>query len=227
MPARGAFYGVVVLLAGLMVVSTTVAAVYYGQYQQASAQNRRYVGELDTALSSYRALSGSYNASLSDYNRTLSLLANAVADLNTSTPAYRQASAALSSLWGSYQQLASVSGRKALVYDVRLLVDFGNGTRGWFNDTAAQPGWNGFIVSVVLLRGNVQASWYPQYGEHFVTGVDGVQQTASKSWFVWEFSGGAWVNSGTGADQIRVNNGTVIAWTLCGYDANYNPTCVP
>lgn len=227
MPTKGAFYGTVVLLVALLIVSSTAAVVYYGQYQQASSQNQRYVGELSTALSSYRALSGSFNASLDDYNQTLSLLATAVANLNTSTPAYHDASTALATLWSSYQELASASGRGALVYGVHLLVDFGNGTRRWYNDSTAQPGWNGYVVSLVLLRGNIQAAWYPQYGEHFVTGVEGVSQSASESWFVWEFSGGSWVYAQTGADQIRISNGTTIAWTLCGYDASYNPTCVP
>ena len=143
MVTRGAFYGVVVLLAALLIMSATVAVIYYGQYQSEASRNEQYVGELSTALSSYRSLSGAFNSSLDDYNRTLSLLASAVGSLNTSTPAYRNASLALSSLWSSYQQLAAANGRKALVYDANLLLDFGNGSVRWYNDSAAQPGWNG------------------------------------------------------------------------------------
>jgi hypothetical protein len=227
MPARGVFYGAVAVFVALLILSGTLAAYYYGQYQQATSQNQRYASELSTALDSYRTLSGSYNASLSDYNRTLTLLAAAVANLNTTTPAYRNASVALSSLWSSYQQLAAASGRRALVYGVHLILNFGNGTRRWYNDSTAQPGWNGYVVSLVLLKGNVQATWYPQYGEHFVTGLDGIPQTTSESWFVWEFSGGGWTVSQSGADQIPIDNGTVLAWTFCGYDASYNPTCSP
>lgn len=225
--SKGALYGIVVTFVALILISSTAALIYYGQYQQVAALNQRHVGELESALASYRSLSGSYNTSLNDYNRTLSLLATAVANLNTTTPAYRSASAALASLWASYQNLAGVSGRKAPAYRVSLLVNFGNGTRRWFNDSTAQPGWNGYIVSLVLLKGNVQAIWYPQYGEHFVSGIAGVSQTGSKSWFVWEFGRGRWTAAPTGVDQIQIINGTTIAWTLCGYDANYIPTCVP
>lgn len=217
---------VAVLLAALLVVSSA-AAFYYYQDQQASSQDQRHVAELNAALSSYRSLSGSFNASLRDYNRTLALLAAAVGDLNTSTPSYLAAGTALSSLWSSYQQLASSSGRRALSYGVHALLDFENGTRRWYNDSSVQPGWDGYVVTLVLLDGKVQAAWYPQYGEHFVTGLEGVPQTASKSWFVWTFAGGTWTVSQTGPDQILVDNGTVLAWTLCGYDASYNPTCVP
>lgn len=227
MPTKGAFYGVVVVFAAAIILSGSFAAYYYGQYQQASSQSQRRAGELSTALSSYRSLSGSFNASLRDYNRTLSLLATAVDNLNTSTPAYRNASIALSSLWAGYQELARSGGQRALVYGVHMLVDFGNGTREWFNDSTAQPGWNGYVVTLVLLKGGVQADWYPQYGEHLVTGIDGVPQTASKSWFLWSFSGGAWSASLSGADQMTITNGTTFAWTLCGFDANYNPSCTP
>lgn len=227
MPSGGVFYGTVAVFVALLIVSSTVAAVYYQQYQQEGSQSQRYASELSTALASYRSLSSSYNASLDDYNRTLLLLADAVANLNTSTSAYKDGSAALSSLWNQYQRLVDVSGRKTPVYEVRMLLDFGNGTRRWYNDTSAQPGWNGYVVSLVLLGGRIQAVWYPQYGEHFVTGIDGVSQTSSASWFVWEFSEGGWTVSPTGADQLQVNNGTAIAWTLCTYDASFNPTCLP
>jgi hypothetical protein len=234
MVSKGVFYGVVILLVALLIVSASAAAVYYGQYQSAATDNQRYVGELETALASYRSLSGSFNSSLGDYNRTLSLLATAVASLNTSTPAYQNASLALSSLWSSYQELASANGRKALVYGVNMLLNFGNGTRRWYNDSAAQPGWDGYVTTLVLLKGDVQAVWYPAgsfgpgtQGEHFVTGLDGVSQTSSVYWGVWQLSGGSWSYSQTGADLMEMHNGTTFAWALCSLDADYMPTCTP
>ena len=231
---RGVFYGTVILLVALLIISSTVAAVYYGEYQSAASQNQQYVGELNAALTSYRSLSAQYNASLSDYNTTLSLLAIALANLNTSTPAYENASLELSSLWSSYQQLASFSGRKALAYDVNLLVNFGNGSRRWYNDSAAQPGWNGYVTTLVLLKGNVQAVWYPSGsfgpgspGEHYVSGLDGVSQTSSMYWGVWQFEDGKWSYLQTGADLLGVRNGTTLAWALCSVDSSYNPTCTP
>ena len=215
------------MLIALLVVSGTSAVIYYGQYQTEASQNQRYVRELNTALASYRSLSGSFNSSISDYGRTLTLLSSAVANLNTSTPAYRNASVSLASLWSSYQQLSRLSGRRALVYSVHLLVDLGNGTRRWFNNTSIQPGWNGYVATLVLLKGNLEAAWYPQYGEHFVTAVDGVMQNSKASWFFWDYGGGNWNVAQTGADGLMVDNGTSIAWTLCGYDINYNPSCSP
>lgn len=227
MASRGFVYGVVALLLALLVISSSVALLYYGQYQGQVAMNQNRVSELDAALASYRSLQGSYNLSLGDLRTTLSLLSDAVGNLNTSTPAYINASRDLSSLWSSYQRLASVGGWKAQVYSASVLIDFGNGTRSWYNKTSALPGWDAYVMTVVLLGGNVQAAWYPQYGEHFVTGVDGVEQTSTESWFVWEFGPGGWTAAQTGADAIQVNNGTIIAWALCTYDLNFNPACTP
>jgi type II secretory pathway pseudopilin PulG len=227
MPSKGVFYGTVTILVALLLISSTFALLYYNRYQQEITQNQRYVGELNSALASYRALSGSFDSSLRDYNTTLSLLVAAVANLNTSTPAYRSASVAISSLWNSFRELAAVSGKEVLTYGAHMLVDYGNGTRHWYNETTIEPGWNAYVVTLVLLGGNVQATWYPQYGEHFLTGINGVSATASKSWFVWEYGKGGWTASQTGADGIQTHNGTTIAWTLCSYDVSFNPTCKP
>ena len=228
-PSRGRLYGVVAVFVALLIIVSTVALFYYGQDQQAMAQEQTQVGEISAALASYRSLSGEFNSSLAAYNATLSLLSSTVGSLNTSTPAYMNASVALSSLWSSYQRLASYSGRRIIVYGVNMLLDFGNGTSRWYNDSTAQPGWNGYVTTLVLLNGSVQAVWYPQFGEgeHFVTGLSGVSQTASTSWFFWKFSTGAWTVAPTGADGLQMDNGTTIAWTLCGYNNNYAPTCSP
>ncbi len=221
------FYGTVSVLVVLLIMTSSLTLYYYGQEQQSAAQNQKYVGELNTALASYESLSGSFNSSMSDYGRTLNLLSSAVAKLNTSTPAYMNASVALASLWSSYERLSSLSGKKAIVYEVNVLLDFGNDTTKWYNNTSIQPGWDGYVATLVLLKGNVQATWYPQFGEHFVTGLDGVPQTSTASWFFWDSTGGNWSLAPTGADGLQVNNGTSMAWTFCGYDINFNPTCRP
>jgi hypothetical protein len=225
--SKGGFYGVMAVLVSLLIFSSTVAALYYGRYQNAASQNQVYSSELETALASYRTLQGSYNASLADYNATLALLASAVGSLNTSTPAYGNASAALGTLWASYQRLADLEGGKAAVYEMKVLVDYGNGSSTWYNDSTAQPGWNAYVATLALLKGEVDATWYPQYGEHLVIGLNQVMSNSSDAWFLWQQEETGWVVASSGADGIAVQNGTVIAWTLCGYDASFNPTCTP
>ena len=224
----------VLVLVALLILSSSLGGSYYFQYQQQKSEAQTYQGELGTALQSYRSLQGSFNVSLQDYSTTLSLLTSAVANLNTSTPAYLNASVALSSLWSSYQRLAKLSGREALVFEVNMLVDFGNGTARWYNASAIQPGWNGYVATLVLLNGGVQATWYPpgyfgpgEPGEHFVSGIGGISDTQSMSWFLWTYNDTSWSVAQVGADLIPMFNGTTFAWTYCGMDVNYNPTCTP
>lgn len=227
MVSKPTFYGVVAVLLAATLVSSSLAILYYNGSQERAASSQRYSEELSTALSKYNALKSSYGSSLNDFKTTLLLLADAVANLNTSSPSYQNASVALASLWGSYRALAEANGAAPLAYSVSIEVSFGNGTKVWYNGTAIQPGWNGYLVTLVGLSGRVQATWYPQYQQHFVTGLDGVQGSGADSWFLWEYSNGDWQLSQTGADSMRVYNGTVLAWTLCGYDVNFSPTCRP
>ncbi len=74
-------------MVSFLVVVSSAAVVYYGEYQQETTQSQHYAADLNSALASYRSLAGSYNASLDDYGTTLSLLTAAVMNLNTSTPA--------------------------------------------------------------------------------------------------------------------------------------------
>jgi len=220
------FYGIVVVLVATLLIVSTLAASYYSQDEQVVSQNQSYLKELGTALASYRSLSGSFNSSLSDYNMTLSLLATAVANLNTSTPAYANASATLNSLWKSYQALSASEGRRTLVYQVDILVDYGNGTRRWNNSTQVQPGWNGYVDTLVAFNGRVQATWYPNYGEHIVTGLQGISDTKSQDWFLLTYNRtAAWQVAQVGVDEIPIANDTSFAWLFCPANANFLPTC--
>ena len=229
MVSRGTFYGVVAVLVALLLLTSITALYYYNQYQSASSATEASGAELGVALARYDALAGQYNSSLSNDYTTISLLAQAVASLNTSTPAYRAASGDLATLWRSYQSLVDAGGGKPLAYDVHMLVDYGNGTLRWYNDSTAQPGWNAYVATLVLLDGDLNATWYPQFGsgEHFVTAINGVPGTESLSWSIWTYGGNQWTYSQVGADLIQAQNGTTIAWALCGYNSSYQPTCVP
>ncbi len=111
---------------------------------------------------------------------------------------------------------------------VSIFIDYGNGTRHWYNNTLIQAGWNLYIVTVVLANGSVDATWYPQYGEHLISGISGVKNVDTRSWFLWTYNRTAsWQVAQTGADLIPAINGSVYAWTFCQFDQSYQPTCRP
>ncbi len=218
-------YSVVAILAALLIISATVGAYYYYQFRQETQSKNRYIGELTTATSQYNQLASNYNSALSLYNKTFSLLVRAIAVVNTSQPIYKQASSELSQLWSSYLKLKPAS---SLLYTTNILFDFGNGTRHWYNSTAVQPGWNTYIATVVLTNGNLQAQWYPQYQEHFVSGIEGVSNSKTMFWFLWTYNKTAsWQVAQVGADSLPVYNGSIFAWTFCGATPSYAPTCRP
>jgi hypothetical protein len=118
---------------------------------------------------------------------------------------------------------------KGITYYSNVLFEFGNGTKLWFNNTRVPIGWNVYNVTLYLTHGNINATYYPKYGEHFVTGIEGVQNTASKFWFLWTYnSTSSWQIAQVGADQLTIYNGSTYAWTFCGENpATYAPTCTP
>ena len=107
-----------------------------------------------------------------------------------------------------------------------VLLDFGNGTQRWYNGTQVQPGWNVYLVTVLITGGNLNDTWYPQYGEHLVNGIDGLQDARGSSWFLWSYnSTSRWQVAQLGADELLASNGSVYAWSYCGLTATYSPTC--
>jgi hypothetical protein len=218
-------YGVAVALAALLVISATAAAYFYSEDQQVTQSKDHYVSELTTATSEYDSLASNYNTSLALYNATFALLVGAISVVNTSLPIYQQASSQLSQLWGRYLSLKPAS---ASLYSADILVEFGNGTKQWHNDTLVQPGWNMYTETVVLTKGDLQAQWYPEYSEHLVEAIDGISNTQSMSWFLWTYNETAsWQPSPLGADDVPVYNGSVFAWTFCGQTASFAPECTP
>ncbi len=219
--------GVIVLLIALLLVTSSLAALYYGRYQEQTSDTNSYVKELRGALAEYRQLSSSYRSSLEGFNRTISLLTNALSNLNTSAPAYLEGSRALGTLWNQYLALSSEDGVGLARYSANMSLEFGNGTKRLFTGEMIQPGWNAYMATLVILNGSVQATWYPEFQEHYVTAIEGVSGGKTTAWFVWSLDGARWELAPTGADAVQVHNGTTFAWTLCSYDKSFKPDCSP
>lgn len=113
-------------------------------------------------------------------------------------------------------------------YSANVLFDFGNSTHVWFNDTRVPIGWNLFNLTLYLTQGRVTAVYYSQYQSHFVTGIEGVQNTQNKFWFLWVYeTTTAWRLSPVGADQLTISDGSIYAWTFCATSTSDQPSCHP
>ncbi len=225
MTLRGIIYGMASVMIALVVIVGSVGAYYFTQYSNERTLSANLNRQLNDSATKYSQLASNFNDLLSSYNRTISLLSRSIAVLNTSQPVYQEASKQLSTLWHEYLTFKPTS---TSLYKNNVLFDFGNGTRVWYNNTAIQPGWNFYIESVILTKGGLAAQWYPQYGEHFVTGIQGVTNTQTKFWFLWTYSAASsWQLAQVGADQLAVFDGSTYAWTFCGTTPAYEPTCKP
>ena len=112
-------------------------------------------------------------------------------------------------------------------YDADILIDYGNGTYTWHNDTSVQPGSNLYAATVLVADGYVNATCC-EFGSHFVTGIGGIQNSNSESWWLWTYNGTAsWQVAQVGPDEITILNGSVFAWTFCGMTSTYAPACIP
>lgn len=113
-------------------------------------------------------------------------------------------------------------------YSPNILIDYDNGTYSWFNDTSLAPGSNVYAATVLVMNGNVNASYNAEFGEHLVAGIGGVESTNTQFWWLWTYnSTSSWQTASLGADQILITNGAIYAWTFCGMTAAGNPTCTP
>jgi len=224
MNSRSTLYGVLVAAVAFILISATVASYYYVQDSNARADNAQLTSELNNASANYSSLASNFNTLLAAYNQSIYLLSSSIAVMNTTLPAYKQASAQLSALWAVYQ---SMSPAKSLLHN-DVYFDFGNGTRIWYNGTAINAGWNLYVETVVLMKGQVVGTWYPSYGEHFVTGIGGVSNSAAEYWWLWTYNQtSSWQVTQLGADEILATSGSVYAWTYCGTTASFGPACTP
>ncbi len=124
----------------------------------------------------------------------------------------------------SGNQTVSVSGEMADV-----LVDFGNGTRIWFNTTVPHD-WNYYNVTYKVTEGDMSATWFGYtIRSHFIYkifgfGCDPDQLVCSGYWslWVWNNTGYCWNYSNEGVDLLQVSTVGIIAWHFSNYDGS-NP----
>ena len=106
--------------------------------------------------------------------------------------------------------------------EVYTLINFGNGTLKWFNNSNVPIGSNFYNLTLYLTHGTLESTYYPDLQEHLITGIDGVRASGSFYWGLWQFCAAdqAWLYSNIGADGIHLSNEQVLSWF---YESNDNP----
>jgi hypothetical protein len=111
------------------------------------------------------------------------------------------------------------------VIAVDALLNFGNSTNKWFNESRVPVGWNFYNLTMYIANGKVDSTYYAgPLNEHYINAIDGVRQDGSSFWHLWQFCNKdqAWSYSNIGADGIILSNGQTMAWYFDSYN-NYAP----
>lgn len=99
---------------------------------------------------------------------------------------------------------------------VNLGIDFGNGTRLWFNDTYVPVGSSVFNATSIATGGRLTSQVYTfdNVSETFVTGILGLSGTSSSYW-LWYYldsSSHQWAEAAVGSDLFLAVQGGTYLW---------------
>jgi hypothetical protein len=102
---------------------------------------------------------------------------------------------------------------------VNVLLNYGNGTLVWYNQTSVPSSSNFFNVTELITRGNLGAVFFASFGSHFVYSINGIGCPASnifcdEAWGFWTLDGICWDLPFVGVDMIPVSQSTTVAWYL-------------
>lgn len=124
-----------------------------------------------------------------------------------------------SQLEESYKKV--VSRVEGTLITVNLGIDYGNGTRVWFNGTDILIGMTLFDVTKKLT--NLSYSVTAQ--GVFVNSINGVENAYPYYWMWWSWNGSEWSLGEVGADSYTLKDGDILLWYY--QDISYWPPSKP
>ncbi len=97
---------------------------------------------------------------------------------------------------------------------VSLLVQVGDTETRWFRDVAVPKGTDAFDLTQLVTKGDMKATYYPQYRSHFVDAIFGTENATPNFWTIWLWNDieGKWEMLPVGADFYSVKDGQTLAW---------------
>jgi hypothetical protein len=98
--------------------------------------------------------------------------------------------------------------------EATALINYGNGTSRWYNNTRVPSQWNFYNLTLLVANCHVDAEYYPIYKANYIIAISGVTNKDPVDWTLWIYCGKdqAWSISQVGADLIQLENGGIYAW---------------
>lgn len=95
---------------------------------------------------------------------------------------------------------------------VNIAIDYGNGTRTWFNETTLPIGATVFNATVKV----ADPEPHPQYGESFIVAINGVRMNESENlywiWWIWDETQNQWTPGPVANNEYVLSDGQNVIW---------------
>jgi len=100
---------------------------------------------------------------------------------------------------------------KKLTMPVNILIDYGNGTRKWYNNTLVPREASLFLATKIIA--SVESITYPEMGE-FVTSINGVGGDPGRYWiwYIWNQNEGKWDWGPVACDKYILQDSDTVMW---------------
>jgi hypothetical protein len=100
---------------------------------------------------------------------------------------------------------------KKLTMPVNILIDYGNGTRKWYNNTLVPREANLLLATEIIA--SVKSITYPEMGK-FVTNINGVGGDPGKYWiwYIWNRNESRWDWGPVACDKYILREGDTVMW---------------
>lgn len=107
-----------------------------------------------------------------------------------------------------------------LSYDINLIINYGNGSKSFFNATIIPIGFDMYNATLMATEGNVDATYFPEFEAHFVNSIMGVGGDEGFGWSAWAFDDifSEWNALDIGADSFILKDGQSVAWYYQSFD---------
>lgn len=114
---------------------------------------------------------------------------------------------------------------QAEAIQVSLLIQVEETDTHWFRDVSIPNGTDAYELTELVVEGDVEAIYYPQYRSHFVDSIFGIANEAPKYWLAWVWSKAEskWEPLPVGADHYSLKEGHVLAWYFAEPSLEGNP----
>jgi hypothetical protein len=90
---------------------------------------------------------------------------------------------------------------------IDLMIDYGNGTQVWYNDTRIVPGESLLNITMEIAKVEFTMS---EFGA-FINSINGVEGTQNNFW-IWNYYEDGWNMGMTGADKKYLHEGDIVSW---------------